>query len=67
MNLKNSYTKTFKNTLVKCKFDKSFNDLTLDEKVKFYTELSKVWKKNEPNEFMTTKEIDQLNNVVVKL
>ena len=64
--LKDKYKKTFKNTLVKCKFENSFNDLTLEQKVKFFTELSKAWKKNEPNEFMTDKEIEQLNNVVVK-
>ena len=63
--LRNSYKKTFKNTLVKCKFDTSFNDLTLEQKVKFFTELSKAWKKNEPSEFMTDKEIEQLNNIVV--
>ena len=64
--LKDKYRKTFKNTLSKCKFESSFNDLTLEQKVKFFTELSKAWKKNEPNEFMTDKEIEQLNNVVVK-
>lgn len=64
--LKDKYRKTFKNTLVKCKFDSSFNDLTLEQKVKFFTELSKAWNKNEPNEFMTDKEIEQLNNVAVK-
>ena len=64
--LKDKYRKTFKNVLVKCKFDTSFNDLTLQQKVKFFTELSKAWKKNEPTEFMTDKEIEQLNNIVVK-
>ena len=63
--LKDKYKKTFKNTLVKCKFTKSFNDLSLEEKVKFFTQLSKAWTKNEPNEFMTDKEMEQLNNVVV--
>ena len=64
--LKDKYRKTFKNVLVKCKFETSFNDLTLEQKVKFFTELSKAWKKNEPTEFMTDKEIEQLNNIVVK-
>lgn len=64
--LKDKYKKAFKNVLVKCKFDTSFNDLTLEQKVKFFTELAKAWTKNEPNEFMTDKEIEQLNNVVVK-
>ena len=64
--LKDKYRKTFKNVLVKCKFETSFNDLTLEQKVKFFTELSKAWKKNEPTEFMTDKEVEQLNNIVVK-
>ena len=64
--LKNDYTKVFKNTLSKCKFNVSFNDLTLEQKVKFFTELSKAWTKEEPNKFMTDKQIEQLNNVVVK-
>lgn len=63
--LKDLYRKTFKNTLVKCKFDTSFNDLTLQQKVKFFTELAKTWTKdNEPQEFMTDKELEQLDNVV---
>ena len=63
--LRNLYRKTFKNTLVKCKFDTSFNDLTLDQKVKFFTELSKAWNEDyDPNEFMTDKELEQLDNVV---
>jgi hypothetical protein len=64
--LKDKYRRIFKNTLIKCKFDTSFNDLTLEQKVKFFTALAKAWTKNEPNEFMTDKEIEQLNNVVVK-
>lgn len=66
--LKDNYKKIFKNTMLKCKFeDKSFDDLTLKEKVKFFTELSKTWKeKYEPTAFMSDKEIDQLNKVVIK-
>ena len=66
--LKDNYKKTFKNTMLKCKFEeKSFDDLTLKEKVKFFTELSKTWKEDyEPSAFMTDKEIDQLNKIVVK-
>lgn len=66
--LKDNYKKIFKNTMLKCKFeDKSFDDLTLKEKVKFFTELSKTWKEDyEPSAFMSDKEIDQLNKIVVK-
>ena len=66
--LKDNYKKTFKNTMLKCKFeDKSFDDLTITEKVKFFTELSKTWKEDyEPSAFMTNKEIDQLNKITIK-
>ena len=63
--LRDLYRKTFRNVLVKCKFDTSFNDLTLDQKVKFFTELSKAWKEeNDPQEFMDDKELEQLDNIV---
>ena len=63
--LRNMYRQTFKNTLVKCKFDTSFNDLTLEQKVKFFTELSKAWNEEyDPKDFMTDKELEQLDNVV---
>ena len=65
--LKNDYKKVFKDTLLKCKFeDLCFDDLTIDQKVKFFTALQKKWDKNEPSEFMSDKEIEQLNKVVVK-
>ena len=66
--LKDNYKKIFKNTMLKCKFeDRSFDDLTLKEKVVFFTELSKMWKEDyEPSAFMSDKEIDQLNKIVVK-
>ena len=67
--LKDSYRKAFRSTMLKCKFDdKSFDDLTIDQKVKFFTELAKVWKDedHDPNEFMSDKEITQLNKIVFK-
>ena len=66
--LKDNYKKTFKNTMLKCKFeDKTFDDLTIAEKVKFFTELSKTWKEDyEPSAFMSDKEIDQLNKITIK-
>ena len=63
---RNEYKKIFRNTLLKCKFTKSFDDLSIKEKVKFLTELGKAWTKNEPADFMSDKEIDQLNKIVVK-
>ena len=64
---KSDYKKTFKDIMLKCKFeDKCFDDLSIAEKVEFFTKLQKVWKKNEPKDFMSDKEIEQLNKVVVK-
>ena len=66
--LKDSYKKAFKAAMQKCKFfDKPFDDLTLEEKVAFFTELSKAWgSKADPSKFMTDKEIQQLQTIVVK-
>ena len=66
--LKDSYKKAFKAAMQKCKFfDKSFDDLTLEEKVAFFTEISNAWgSKADPSKFMTDKEIQQLQTIVVK-
>ena len=65
--LKNSYTKAFKDTMKKCKFATSFSDLSLEQKVEFFTEISKVWgDKADPSKFMTDKETDQLEKIVFK-
>ena len=54
------------NTLEKFE-DKSFDDLTLKEKVDFFTEMAKSWSDdNDPSKFMTSKEIESLNKTVIK-
>jgi len=53
--------------MIKCEFmNRSFDDLTIAEKVKFFTEMAANWTKNEPNEFMTDKEIEQLNKIIIE-
>lgn len=66
--LKDSYKKAFKAAMLKCKFeDKCFDDLTLEEKVKFFTELDNAWKsKADPVKFLSDKETEQLEKIVVK-
>ena len=65
--LKDSYKKAFKAAMQKCKFETSFSELSLEDKVKFFTELSKAWgNKADPSKFMTDKEVDQLEKIVVK-
>lgn len=66
--LKDKYKKAFRAAMLKCKFeDKSFDDLTLKEKVDFFTEMAKSWSDdNDPSKFMTSKEIESLNKTVIK-
>ena len=66
--LKDSYKKAFKAAMQKCKFfDKAFDDLTLEEKIEFFTALSAAWgSKADPSEFMSDKEVQQLQTIVVK-
>ena len=64
---KNEYKRTFKDVMSKCKFeDLCFDDLSIAQKVKFFKKLNKAWTKNEPQDFMSDKEIEQLNKVVIK-
>ena len=66
--LRDSYKKAFKAAMQKCKFNgKCFDDLTLEEKVNFFTELDKAWgDKADPSKFMSDKETEALQNIVVK-
>lgn len=65
--LKDSYKKAFKAAMLKCKFeDRAFDDLSLDEKVTFFTELSKAWNKADPSKFMNDNELSQLEKITVK-
>lgn len=66
--LKDSYKKAFKAAMSKCKYcGKCFNDLTLNEKVKFFETINGAWgSKADPVKFMTSKELETLEKVVVK-
>ena len=63
--LKNSYRKTFKSVLKKLKFEVPFNELSLEQKIDFFTEIDKVWDKEDPTKFMTQKEQEQLEAIKV--
>lgn len=67
-NLKDSYKKAFKAAMLKLKYDdKCFDDLDLQQKVDFFTELSNAWRgKADPKDFMSDKEVEALEKVVVK-
>jgi hypothetical protein len=63
--LKDEYISQFRKLIGK--YEVSFNELPLEDKIEFLTKLSKSRDgKPEDFEFMTTEEIEQLNNVVVK-
>lgn len=63
---KDKYKKAFKAALLKCKFKVPFSELSLEQKVKFFTELNKAWgSQPDPAEFMTDKETQQLEKIVV--
>ena len=63
---KDKYKKAFKAALLKCKFNVPFSELSLEQKVKFFTELNKAWgSQPDPAEFMTDKETQQLEKIVV--
>ena len=65
--LKDSYRKIFKSVMQKCKFfEKCFDDLTIDEKVKFFKTLSTVWNKADPLKFMSDKELESLEKTIIK-
>lgn len=65
--LKDAYKKAYKAALQKCKFNKSFSELGIDDKVEFFTVLAKGWaNKPEPSKFMSDKEEDQLEKIVIK-
>ena len=66
--LKDSYKKAFKAAMLKCKFeDRAFEDLTLDEKIQFFTALSTAWgSKADPSKFMEPREVEQLEKIKVK-
>lgn len=64
--LKDDYTSTFRSILFDMKLEKSVEEMTLSEKNDFYSKLAKKWTKNDPSEFMTDKEQERLNKIVIK-
>lgn len=56
----------FKATLKKLKLGKSVQEMDISDKTKFWTEISKKWSKADPSKFLSDKEQEKLNKVVVK-
>ena len=64
--LKDEYKSTFREVMLSCKFEgRSFIDLTIPEKTQFFSALNVKWKKNDPKDFMSEEEQDQLESIVV--
>lgn len=64
---KDEYKTMFRDVMIACEFtDKSFIDLTIPEKVLFFSTINVKWGgKPDPTKFMTEEEQDQLESVVV--
>ena len=64
--LKDEYKSTFREVMLSCKFEgRSFIDVTMPEKPQFFSALNVKWKKNDPKDFMSEEEQDQLESIVV--
>jgi hypothetical protein len=64
--LKDEYKAKFRDVMLSCEFEgKSFVDLTIPEKVKFFEKLASEWTQVDPKEFMSEEEQDQLESIVV--
>ncbi len=64
--LKAAYTKLFKSTMIKLKFEKSLDELSLKDRAKFWDAFAEEWDDVDPSEFMTDKEQANLQKLVVK-
>lgn len=63
--LMNQYKRAFKAAMLKGGFKTSFNDLSLNDKVKFFTNLLHGWESDvDPSKFLSAKEIEALNGLV---
>lgn len=65
-NLRGEYSKIFKEVLGKVTTDKSVSEMNIQEKIDFLTKLQEKWTKNDPNEFMNTKDQEKLDKFVAK-
>jgi hypothetical protein len=64
--LKDEFIGMFKAELQATKLEKSPNDMNIKEKADFWNKILEKWKKQDPEEFMSPKEIEKLNNTVIK-
>ncbi len=63
--LKDEYIQLFKSVLVKQELEKSLEEKRVKEKEKFWKDLSASWDKADPAKFLTSKEQNDLDKVVM--
>jgi hypothetical protein len=56
----------FKSELQKTKLQKSVDEMTIKGKADFWGNIAKNWTKQDPEEFMSDKDIEKLNKTVIK-
>lgn len=64
--LRDEYVGMFKSELQKTGLEKSVDDMTIKERAAFWKTISEKWTKEEPEEFMSDKEIEKLYSTVIK-
>ena len=63
--LKDEYKSKFHDIMIACGFEnKSFVDLTIPEKTRFFEKMNAQWEKSDPKNFMTDEETTQLESIV---
>lgn len=64
--LRDEYVGLFKSELQRTKLEKSVEEMSIKEKADFWGTISQKWTKQDPEEFMSDKEIEKLNKTVIK-
>lgn len=64
--LRDEYVGIFKAELQRTKLEKSVEDMTVKEKADFWGTIAKKWTKADPEEFLSDREIEKLNNTVIR-
>lgn len=64
--LRDEYVGMFKAELQKTKLEKSVEEMTVKEKAEFWGTIAEKWTKEDPEEFLSDREIEKLNKTVIK-
>ena len=64
--LRDEYVGMFKAELQKTKLEKSVEEMTIGEKADFWGKIAEKWTKEDPEEFLSDREIEKLNKTAIK-